>query len=345
MSAHALPALPRLSTQPRFATEGLAIGADIGGTHQTVAVARLDGEVLALHRRRLRDGGTAQDVVANVFALTDEALVSARHSARRPGSDKLLRIGVGFGGPVDQKRGLVLTSHHVPGWNEYPLRDVLEQRLDVPAVVDNDANAAALGEASFGAGRGQRHLLYVNVGTGIGAGIILNGVLYHGKSGLAGEIGHVTVEPSGPQCGCGKRGCLEALASGRSIGRRGREAVARDHAAAAMLVQLAGGNASAIESAHVLQAAMAGDPLAQRVVETTACYLGLAFANAANLLDPEMIIVGGGLSESGEVLFAPLRAAVHQHLLPGTAPPLVVPAALGYNAGIAGALALALDGL
>jgi glucokinase len=212
-------------------------------------------------------------------------------------------------------------------------------------VIDNDANAAALGEALFGAGRGERNVLYVNIGTGIGAGVILNGSLYHGNNGVAGEIGHVTVQPGGPPCGCGKRGCLEALASGPSLGRRARDAAVRDRLAAAALLQLAAGEVQGIEGAHVFAAAAAGDPFAKQLVEETAGYLGLAFANAANLLDPGVIVVGGGLADAGEVLFAPLRDAVRQHLLPSAPAPPVVPAALGYNAGIAGALALALDEL
>ena len=340
------PALPRLSRMPRFATEGVVVGADIGGTNQTVAVARLDGEVIATHRRRLGEGGTAQEVVANVFAMIDEALETVRRDhgeGAAPG--RLLRVGIGFGGPVDHKEGVVLRSHHVPGWDGYPLREAVEQRLDAPVVLDNDANAAALGEALFGAGRGSRDLLYVNVGTGIGAGIVLNGRLHHGQHGMAGEIGHVTVLPDGPECGCGKRGCLEALASGRSLGRRAREAAAAEPRDAARLVALAGGSAAAIQGPHVVEAAAAGDALAARLVEETAGYLGLALGNAANLLDPALIVLGGGLAAAGDVLFAPLGAAVRQHLLPGTPAPPVVPAALGYDAGIAGALALALDGL
>jgi glucokinase len=247
---------------------------------------------------------------------------------------------------VDVKDGVVLTSHHVPGWDAYPLRDTLGDRLDAPVVLDNDANAAAFGEARFGAGRGHRHILYVNVGTGIGAGVILGGRLYHGQQGMAGEIGHVTVVlEGGPLCPCGKHGCLEAVASGRAIGRRAREAVAGDPAGGARLRALAGGAAEGIGAPQVFAAAAQGDPLAGRLVEETAGYLGLALGNAANLLDPSIIIVGGGVGEAGDHLFDPLRAAVRRHLLPSIPAPQVVPAALGYDAGIAGALALALDGV
>jgi glucokinase len=337
--------LPRLQHTPRLATEGLVAGVDIGGTNQTVALARLDGEVLETRRTRLRPGDTAQDVVASVLEMIAGALGAVSRVPRRPGADKLLRIGVGFGGPVDIRAGTVLTSHHVPGWDQYPLRDTLEGRLDATAVIDNDANAAAFGEARFGSGRGHRNILYVNVGTGIGAGLILNGSLYHGQHGMAGEIGHVTVVPDGPPCPCGKRGCLEAVASGRAIGRRAQEAARADPQAAGHLLALAGGDAGAIDGTLVLAGARTGDPLALRLVGETAEYLGRALGNAANVVDPSMIVVGGGVGEAGEELFTPLRAAVRRHLLPSMPPPEVVPASLGYDAGIAGALALALDGL
>ena len=152
----------------------------------------------------------------------------------------LAGIGVGFGGPVDQRRGIVVDSHHVAGWTGFPLRDTLANTFGAPVALDNDANAAALGEARFGAGRGHADVLYVNVGTGIGAGLVLGGHLYHGAHGMAGEIGHITVLPDGPPCDCGKRGCLEAIASGRSIGRRARETAAQLPAVAAELIRLAG---------------------------------------------------------------------------------------------------------
>ncbi len=337
--------LPRLDTRPQFATEGMVAGVDIGGTNQTVALARLDGEVVATQRRQLRPGGAAQDVMGNVLEMIDASLAEVGHTPGRPGADKLLRVGVGFGGPVDIKNGTIVTSHHVPGWEGYPLRATLEQHLDAPTVIDNDANAAALGEAIFGAGRGHRNILYVNVGTGIGAGVILNGRLYHGQHGMAGEIGHVTVLPEGPLCPCGKRGCLEALASGRAIERRAQVAAGAEPEAAGRLRALAGGEVGQIGGRHVFRAAAEGDALALQLAEETACYLGLALGNAANILDLSIIVVGGGVGESGEVLFTPLRAALRAHLLPSIPSPEVVPAALGYDAGIAGALALALDGL
>ncbi|HEX2032923.1 MAG TPA: ROK family protein [Chloroflexota bacterium] len=343
--APCLQGLPRLASRPQLATEGTVLGIDVGGTNQTVALARLDGEVVASHRRRLAAGGKAEDVVANILEMIEAAISEVERTSERRGAEKVRRVGVGFGGLIDAKRGVVLRSHHVSGWDNYPLRELLEQRLNASAVIENDANAAALGEARFGAGRGHRNILYVNVGTGIGAGVILDGALYHGQHGTAGEVGHVTVVPEGPECACGKRGCLEALASGPSLARRAQEAARAQPGEAAPLLQLAEGDVSRISGPHVFAAAGNGDALAGRLVEETAAYLGLALGNAANVLDPSIIVVGGGMGESGEILFAPLRTAVRRHLLPSTPAPEVVPAALGYDAGIAGALALALEGL
>jgi glucokinase len=346
------PVRQRLPTGRRGASRGLLIGVDIGGTNQTVAAARETGEALSIRRRRLQPGGAAADVLANVLAMIDEALAEAAPSAQdgaaagggRSAARRLLRVGVGFGGPVDAERGLVLRSHHVRGWDRFPLKQELERRLGVPVVLDNDANAAALGEALFGAGRGERHVLYVNIGTGIGGGLVLNGALFQGAHGLAGEIGHVTVDPDGPPCDCGKQGCLEAVASGRSVARRAREAAARDPARAARLVALAGGEVQAIDSPHVFAAAREGDGLAQALVRQTGDYVGLALAGAANLLDPSIVIIGGGLAETGDLLFDPVRDAFRRHLLPALPAAPVVPAALGYDAGVIGALALALSG-
>lgn len=321
---------------------GYVGGADIGGTNQTVAVARTDGQIVALVRRQTPPGGTATDVLGNVLAMADEALAQVGPDA---GATRLRAFGVGFGGPVDQQHGVVLTSHHVPGWDGFPLRERLQERLGAPVALDNDANAAALGEALFGAGRGRSPVLYVNVGTGIGGGVVVDGAVLHGAHGMAGEIGHVTVEPGGARCGCGKRGCLEAYASGRSLGRRAREAaVAAPHQAQA-LIRAAAGDAAGIQGPHVFQAAAAGDGLAQRLLDETAAYLGIALANAANLLDPAVIVLGGGLSEAGDAFLDPVRRALAAHVMPGVPPPALVPAAHGYNGGVIGALALAFQHL
>ena len=314
----------------------LVAGVDIGGTNQSAVVATDDGTVVARRRNQTAPGAAAPDLVRGICDALDAAITEVGGAVRC--------IGIGFGGPVDYAQGRILRSHHVAKWDGFPLRDVLSERYGVPAVLDNDANAGALGEARFGAGKGYRNQLYVNIGTGIGAGLVLEGRLYRGAHGLAGELGHVTVVPDGALCDCGKRGCLEAYASGRSLGRRAREAVAADPAGAEALVRLAGGPA-AVEGPHVVAAAGAGDPLARRLMDEAADYLGAALSVAACVLDPDVIILGGGVAAAGEVLFGPLRRALARDTMPGVPVPRLVGAALGYDAGVVGAVALALDHL
>jgi glucokinase len=309
-------------------------GVDIGGTHQTVAVVGGDGRIVAQRRTRTAPGAAAPQLVQWIGAALDSAIAEA--------GPPVQGIGIGFGGPVDHARGQIVRSHHVPAWEGFPLRDVLSERYRAPTVLDNDANAAALGEARFGAGKGFPNLVYVNVGTGIGAGLVLAGRLYRGAHGLAGELGDVTVVPDGAACACGKRGCLEAYASGRALGRRAREAVAADPAGGALLLRLAG-SAAAVEGPHVVGAARAGDALATRLLDETADHLGAALATAVGLLDPDAIVLGGGVATAGEVLFGPLRRALARQLLPGAPAPPVLGAALGYDAGVVGAAALALE--
>ncbi|HXI18043.1 MAG TPA: ROK family protein [Chloroflexota bacterium] len=292
----------------------IVAGVDIGGTNQTVAVAAADGRILDKCRLHSASGATAAELVTGVTAALDDLLSST--------GAPLSRIGVGFGGPVDFERGAILTSHHVAAWDSYPLVEQLSTRFGVPVILDNDANAGALGEARFGAGMGHPHLIYLNIGTGIGAGLVLNGSIYRGGNGLAGEIGHITVNasPDARLCPCGKRGCLEAYASGRSIGERAGQ-----------------------PGQEVMAAARRGDLPSLAIIQEAAAYLGLALAGVTNTLDPSAIVIGGGVSEVGEILLAPLRVTLRAHLIPGMPVPLVLPAALGYDAGVTGAVAPALD--
>ena len=318
----------------------LVAGIDIGGTNQTVAIATPEGDVLTRSRAQRPPGGTAEDLVRSISALLEEALAEAAQAT--PGT-QLTGIGIGFGGPVDHAQGTILTSHHVAGWSGFPLRQTLTERFGVPVVLDNDANAGALGEARFGVGHDFSDFLYVNIGAGIGGGIIVRNRLLRGAHGLAGEIGHMTVVPGGAPCDCGKRGCLEAYASGRSLGRRARAATSADPTAGAAILALAGGRSDAVDGHHLMQAATAGDRLALTLVRQTAGYLGLALGNAANLLDPAAIILGGGVAGAGDVLLTPLREHLAWHLMPGMPAPAILQAALGYDAGVMGAIALALE--
>lgn len=249
-------------------------------------------------------------------------------------------VGASFGGPVDADQGLVLLSHHVPGWEKFPLRDWLQERFGAPAAVDNDANAGALGEWRYGAGQACESLLYVTVSTGVGGGWVLNGRVYHGADGLAGEIGHMTVQPGGPVCTCGRRGCLEALAAGPAIARRARERLLAEPQAGWLLRQLAGGDVGAVTAEHVSRAAEAGDLLAQQILDEAARALGLGIGNAIALMNPQRVVVGGGVAKAGERYFEVVRAAARANVLRGMTVD-IVPAALGDDAPLWGAMALA----
>lgn len=249
-------------------------------------------------------------------------------------------VGVSFGGPVDVAEGRVRLSHHVPGWEDFLLRAWLAQRFAAPVAVENDANVAALGEWRFGAGQGCASLLYITVSTGIGGGWILDGRVYHGADGLAGEIGHMTVQPGGPTCTCGRRGCLEAVAAGPAIARRARERLRAESGRGELLRRQVSGDVTAITARDVSEAAATGDEIARGVLHEAAAWLGWAIGSAIVLLNPERVVIGGGVSKSGAGYFEAVRAAAQKHVLPGMRVD-IVPAALGDDAPLWGAVALA----
>jgi glucokinase len=227
---------------------------------------------------------------------------------------------------------------HIPGWEDFALAERLEQELAVSALIANDADAAALAEQRFGAGRGVRHLLYMTISTGIGGGVIIDRRLHRGERAWAGEVGHMPLMPNGPQCACGRRGCLEALASGLSIARAARERL-QATATSSSLRSLPAGQ---ITARDVAAAAAQGDELARAVWEAAMGWLALGIAAAVNLLDPGRVVLGGGLTRAGELLFEPLRRIMSAHVLdPNTE---IVPAALGDDVGILGGAVLLIDG-
>jgi glucokinase len=298
------------------------IGVDVGGTKMTAALATRDGKIVKLLRIQTK----REEGAEGGFKAICEMVKSLLDEARTQGLS-VEKIGVGFGGPVNFESGTVYLSHHVPGWENFPLRDELECRFSIPVTVDNDANAGTLGEWMFGAGKGVNDLLYVNIGTGIGGGIISGGKLVRGWRNLAGEIGHMTVKPDGPTCTCGRKGCLEALASGSAIGREGTERLGRP-----------------VRSEEVFQLADQGDPIAKQILAEAVDALAFAIGAAANLFNPKKVILGGGVAEAPEhLLIEPLRERLVRYTLPQVHEGLeVIRAQLGYDAGIMGAIALAL---
>lgn len=309
----------------------LLLALDFGGTKLSAGLA-VSGERVW---RACRQLPLPPDADANWDFNTTISLAGDLLGGATPAA-----VGVSFGGPVKAREGIVFLSHHVPGWENIPLREWLQRRFGVPVAVDNDANVAALGEWRFGAGQGCRSLLYVTVSTGIGGGWVLDGRIYHGADSLAGEIGHMTVQPGGPVCACGRRGCLEAVAAGPAIARRARERLEVEPQVGEILRQLVGGYVGVVTAQHVSQAAEGGDELAQQVLEEAARALGFGIGCAITLMNPERVVVGGGLAKSGECYFEAVRAAARANVLPGMKVE-IVPAALGDDAPLWGAIDLA----
>jgi glucokinase len=315
--------------------EPLLLALDFGGTKLTAGMA-VAGERHWRARRQVFSppGADATDDLDTMMSLA-RALLTGQES-------RLSAVGVSFGGPVNAAEGTVLLSHHVPGWENIPLRDRLQSALSSPVSVDNDANVGALGEWRFGAGRDCQSLFYITVSTGIGGGWVLNGQVYHGADSVAGEIGHITVEHGGPACICGRRGCLEAVAAGPAIARRAQERLRAESEAGALLRQLAGGAIETVTAKHVGQAAEAGDDLARQVLDEAARALGFGISYAISLMNPERVVVGGGVAKSGPRYFEVVRAAARANVLPEMRVD-IVPAALGDDAPLWGAVALAGD--
>ena len=307
----------------------LTAGVDIGGTKLLAVAASEKGEIVAERREPTAAGPDA------ILAAT--AAVVAGLIAAEPG---IAAVGVGFPGLVDLD-GAVHYAPNLPGFVGVPARDRLAAACSVPVTVDNDANVAALGEVVHGAGRGHREVLVVTLGTGIGGGLIINGEVHRGGRGFSAEIGHFTVDPGGPMCACGGRGHWEALASGTALGRRAREWAARGDAPS--VLARASGVVEAVTGHDVGLAAMAGEPDGLAILAEHAGAVAVGLGGLVNILDPEVVVVSGGLVELGDLLLDPLRAALPEHVEgAGYRPvPPVLAAELGEHAGAVGAAALA----
>ncbi|MCX6374658.1 MAG: ROK family protein, partial [Armatimonadetes bacterium] len=253
---------------------------------------------------------------------------------------RITSVGIGCGGPLDRERGIILTAPNLPGWDNLDLAGYFNKAFGAPVFIDNDVNLMALGEARDGAGVGVDHIAYFNIGTGVGGGIVIGGKLYRG-CGNAAEFGHQIILPDGPSCLCGKRGCLESLVSGTSIARRAKEYLA-DHPRSSIL-KLAG-SLDNVTAEVVARAAFDGDDLAQRIWRETGEYLGLGVANVVNILNPRMLIIGGGVAQVGDLLLDPVRRTVRERAMTQLADDVrIVPGILGDQAGIIGAVHLALE--
>lgn len=312
----------------------LVIGVDVGGTKVAAGLIDEAGQVLSRTRRDTPDRTTTPDAVEDIIVDAVEELL--RDAADRGAS--VLGVGVGAAGFVSADLATVVFAPHL-SWRDEPLRDHLTARLGIPVVVDNDANAAAWAEHRFGAAQGEQRLLMVTLGTGIGGALLLDGRVERGRYGLAGEFGHMQVVPDGLLCECGNRGCWEQYASGKAMQRVARELLVADSPYAAGLVPFCDGDPARVEGRHVTEAARAGDQAAQDLVRDIARWLGTGLANLAAALDPGTIVVGGGVSEAGDLLLGPTREAFARQLTGRGHRPLapILPAQLGTSAGLVGA--------
>ncbi|UKO98331.1 ROK family protein [Nostoc sp. UHCC 0870] len=313
----------------------VTLSLDFGGTKLAAAVVNTGSREWLRYERRLSP--------ANADAKTDlDIMRSLIHSLLQDITPSA--IGVSFGGPVDATTGTVRLSHHVPGWENIPLKDLLEKEFGVPTSVDNDANVAALGECRFGAGQGYDSLFYVTISTGVGGGWILNGKPWRGAAGMAGEIGHMIVDPSGPICLCGKRGCVERLASGPYMAQNAREILAspQESPSGEILKNLVDNNLNLLTGQLISEAAAKGDNVATAVLQKSAWALGVGLGYVANLINPQMFILGGSVTKAGEIWWNVVQKVAKETALPEVMFE-IVPAALGDDAPLWGAVALAED--
>lgn len=306
------------------------IGVDLGGTKISTAISTIDGNILAnvVLPTKAEEGEKA--VLGRIFQSIDEVINKVNTS-----TDEIEAIGIGSPGPLDAKKGIIITTPNLP-FKNYNLVQPLKDKYNISVYLDNDANVAAIGEYMFGAGKGKDNIVYFTVSTGVGGGAVLNGRVYRGHTSNALEIGHTTVDPNGPRCNCGNLGCLEAISSGTSIAKRGREAVATN-------VETSLKKYDVITSYEVFKEAEAGDEVSKDIINNAMTYLGIGVANAISTFDPEMIIIGGGVSKAGDVVFDTVKKVVNKRCFKSMAESCeIVPAGLGSDAGVVGAVALAI---
>jgi glucokinase len=309
---------------------------DFGGTKLAAAIANLGSREWLRYERHLSP--------VNADASTDLKIMRSLIYSLIQGVSPSA-IGVSFGGPVDAITGTVRLSHHVAGWENIPLKNLLEQEFGIPAVVDNDANVAALGEYRFGAGQGHDSLFYITISTGVGGGWILNGKPWRGAAGMAGEIGHMVVDPSGPVCLCGKRGCVERLASGPYMAKDAREFLLNEpdkieNHQGQILRGLVNNNLDLITGKVVSEAAAQADELALNILYKSAWALGVGIGNVANLINPQQFVLGGSVTKAGENWWSIVQKTARETALPEVTFE-VIPAMLGDDAPLWGAVALA----
>jgi len=311
-------------------SESLYVGVDVGGTKVAAGLVDVDGRILSNIRVPMVSRSSAEAGLNAVLSAIAQATT---------GSDAIAGIGICSPGPLDPFAGVVLNPPNLPCWRNFALAESVQKVYPVPVKVDNDANAAALAEARWGAARECKNVFYATIGTGIGTGIVFDEKIFHGRTGAAGEGGHNSVDYRGPICACGKPGCIEVLASGNAIARRARERIATG--TSSTMLELAGGNVDAIRGETVGKAFLAGDRFAKELILETIEMLAVWFANMIDLLDPEVIVIGGGAATLYQPFYDQLRERIPQLAVnPRASEVPVLPAHYGAESGIAGGAAL-----
>jgi glucokinase-like ROK family protein len=314
---------------------GYVVGIDMGATHVTLSLADFSA-------RQMHELHMPLDI--DLGPLVCLSQVDAHMQLLLQGAglriDQIRAVGVGVPGPIVSEAGMVSGPPIMPGWDGFPIRDTLQQRWGCPVSLNNDAELGALGEWAYGAGRGERDLAYIKVGTGIGAGLLLDGQIYRGITGSAGEVGHITIEENGPLCQCGNRGCLEALAGGRAIAQRAIDAIHKGQRT--LLSEIS--PVEAITAQDVISEARRGDLFAQQIVAEAGAHLGTAIASVVNLFNPSMVVIGGGVAQIGDLLLEPIRRTVQQRSLRVASRAVRITAALlGRRSSAMGAVVQALS--
>ena len=316
----------------------LILGVDLGGSKISAIAADAKANIKARDDRDTCAEQGPEEVIARVIQSIKQVMASPRVTSPAD----IVGIGIGAAGVCEAASGVITAAPNLPGWVNVPLRDIIQREFGFPIYLDNDTNVAALGEHCFGAGVGIDNLIYVGLGTGIGGGIIVNGQLYHGISGAAGEIGHMIIDVQGPRCNCGNIGCWEAFASGTAL----TAAAVREIEAGAQttILSFADGDLNKVSAETVFLAAEQGDRLASDLIRLTGYYLGVGLVNLVHIFNPELILIGGGVSQMGKLLLVPAAEVVKERAfeLPARAVRIEL-ARLGTDAGVLGAVALVLE--
>ena len=317
-------------------SDDLVLGIDIGGSKILTAVFDSQGEILSSDESTTHAIKGSEAVIQSILDSAHRALEQAKVAV-----SELTAIGIGAPGISNPETGILFTSPNLPGWHNIPLKDILQERLGKKTFLINDANAAALGEFYFGAARGTRNFIYITLSTGIGGGIIIDGKIYSGAIGAAGEVGHMTIDDNGPIWNCGNRGCWETLASGTALAREAKLRI--KEGVRTSILEYADGDVEKVTAQVIHSAAEQGDNLAKELIARTGYYVGVGLANLINIFNPELIIIGGGLSNIGDMLLQPaLKTAGERAYKEAFQAVRFASAELGRNSGVIGAAVFAL---